>query len=369
MSILINNAVTATQIFLLLFVLLLIFTLRKKTETGFSMALTQELKGLAILAIIFAHIGYFLVSDNRFLFPLSIAAGVGVNLFLFLSGYGLTISALKKPLSLKQFYSRRLLKLYQPFWLVILVFLGLDFLIIGQTYNLGYIGQSLLGFFPRADLWLDLNSPLWYFSFIVFYYLLFPFVFSRRYPWLSALILYLAGYFLIFWNPEFIKQVIGLYRLHTLAFPLGVLVAALVFKSQGNQLIARLKLIWSKRGLKFLKQSAYWVLLIFLLSLIVHSAYYSHVGDLPGKEQATSLITSGAIIIFFLIQKFSSRLLYWFGFYSYEIYLLHWPIMSRFDIFYFWAPAWLATLLYLAFFLGIAWLLRYLINRPKPSAN
>ncbi|PJA41109.1 hypothetical protein CO178_00905, partial [candidate division WWE3 bacterium CG_4_9_14_3_um_filter_34_6] len=32
---------------------------------------TNELKGIAVLLIIFSHIGYFLFSDHRFLYPLS----------------------------------------------------------------------------------------------------------------------------------------------------------------------------------------------------------------------------------------------------------------------------------------------------------
>ena len=76
-----------------------------------------------------------------------------------------------------------------------------------------------------------------------------------------------------------------------------------------------------------------------------------------------SLLACGALIILFLIKKYESRFLYWFGFYSYEIYLLHWPILSRFDLFYRFAPAWLATVLYLAFFIASAWVMQWLIGQ------
>jgi len=365
MIISINNTIQATQIFLVLFVLGLALTLRKKTAAGiFSVALTQELKGFAILAVVFSHIGYYLASDHRFLFPLSVAAGVGVNLFLFLSGYGLVASALSKPLSVMQFYQRRLLKLYGPLWLTVLLFLGLDFLVIGKTYDLGYISQALLGFFPRADVSLDLNSPLWYITLIIFYYLLFPWVFSRKYPWLSAIVLYLAGYFLVRWNPALLGQVMRLYRVHILAFPLGVFIGSVAFKYKGSLLEARVKQIWQKgEQLKFLKQAGYWLLTVFLLWLFGYTAYYSHVGDVRWLEEATSLLTGGAIVVLFMIKKFESRLLYWFGLYAYEIYLLHWPIMSRFDLFYRFTPSWLATIFYLAFFLGIGWITQWLADR------
>src|SRR3990167_8339061 len=64
---------------------------------------TLALKGFAILAVIFSHIGYFLVADHRFLFPLSTFGGVGVDLFLLLSGFGLTMSALSKDMSIRDF--------------------------------------------------------------------------------------------------------------------------------------------------------------------------------------------------------------------------------------------------------------------------
>jgi membrane-bound acyltransferase YfiQ involved in biofilm formation len=99
-----------------------------------------------------------------------------------------------------------------------------------------------------------------------------------------------------------------------------------------------------------------------LIWIISYTAYHSNIGSNYWLEQATSLLTCGAIIILFLISKFENRLFYLFGIYSYETYLIHWPIMSRFDIFYHFLPAWLATLAYLGLFIMIGWLIQK-INR------
>lgn len=341
------------------------FSFRKKKQLDFfSTSLTQELKGLAILAILFAHIGYYLVSDQRFLFPLTIAAGVGVNMFLFLSGYGLIISSLQKELSLKQFYLRRLPKLYLPLWLSCLLFLALDFLVYGKVYSLSVISQASAGFFSRADVALDLNSPLWYFTFIVFYYLLFPLVLSRRWPWLSAGLLYLAGYLLMKWDPQFLREVMRLYQVHILAFPLGVLLGSLPFwldLKNWREKLARF--LPQADRLDRLKKLSYWPAVILLFYVAGYTAYYSHVGAERWLEEATSLVTMFALIILFLMKKIENRLLYLFGIYSYEIYLLHWPILSRFDLFYRFMPAWLATVGYLFFFIAIAWTLRKLADK------
>ena len=169
MIVTVNNPIISTCIFTAILVIGFLFSIRKKSENGiFPLSVTQELKGLSILMIIFSHIGYFLVSDNRFLFPLSTMAGVGVNLFLFVSGYGLTASMQKKKLSIKEFYERHLSKLYVPFWIVIFSLFFLDFFVLHINYDLPYIARSALGFFPHSNLYQDVDSPLWYFTLIVF---------------------------------------------------------------------------------------------------------------------------------------------------------------------------------------------------------
>ena len=128
MIISIINPIQATYIFIAIFSVAILFSLRsKKNHDFFPIETTNELKGLAILLVIFGHIGYFLVDDHSFLFPLSTIAGVGVDIFLFLSGYGLVVSALKKTLTIFQFYKTRLIKLLIPLWITLGTFFLLDF--------------------------------------------------------------------------------------------------------------------------------------------------------------------------------------------------------------------------------------------------
>jgi peptidoglycan/LPS O-acetylase OafA/YrhL len=74
--------------------------------------------------------------------------------------------------------------------------------------------------------------------------------------------------------------------------------------------------------------------------------------------QTTSLVTMAALIVFFSLKKFDNKFLYIYGVYSYETYLLHWPLMSRYDIFFQYLPAWAATILWVIAFIGIGWLLQ-----------
>jgi peptidoglycan/LPS O-acetylase OafA/YrhL len=318
-------------------------------------------------------------------------AGVGVNLFLFLSGYGLTTSALKAESTIGKFYQKRLLKLFTPFWIVIAILFLSDFFLLHISYDWSYIIRSLLGFFPRADLALDINSPLWFFTPVLFYYLIFPWGFFKKRPWLSAIIIYTASYLILLLKLPVSIDVLHLYQLHLLAFPLGIAFASLNFQPFFFSRIAparieaflynierpaRMRNLLDKfktpnvfaRSLQVFKRPAYHLITIGLLILIGFTAYYSDVGMSREKEQAISLVTMGAIIFFFMLKKFEIKLLYVFGIYAYEIYLIHWPLMSRYDLFFKYFPGWLAMVLYLGFFLMIALALKkivYQINRIK----
>jgi peptidoglycan/LPS O-acetylase OafA/YrhL len=347
------NVVWSTNIFIAIFAVALFLSWKRRSNQElFPADLTQELKGLAILAIVFSHIGYFLVADHRFLFPLSIMAGVGLNLFLFLSGYGLVASALAKPRTIIQYYWQRLPRLYLPFWLAIIFFVVLDYFFLARTYELGVLVKAVLGWFPRADLFTNLNSPLWYFSLILFYYLIFPLVFIKKAPWLSALLVYLATWWIIDSEPKWLIDVQHLYEVHLWAFPLGMTVAWLLTTQK----------IWTKLVgvLKNSRAVIYYPVLALLLGFISYSAYYSGVGQGVKIEERTSLLTMTAIILLFMIKKVEFRLLSLFGLLSYEIYLLHWPILSRYPFLFTYLPAWLAVVVYLMIFLGLAWCLQVL---------
>lgn len=355
-TIIIANAVTETWVIIAaLFSALVLF--RRKTDYAELLPLpaTQELKGVAILAVVFGHIGYFLVDDYRFLFPLSGSAGVGVNIFLLLSGYGLTFGLLKKPLSALTFYRRRAIKIFIPFWIALLGFLILDALVLHRIYTPAYIVRSLFGFFPRADMAVDINSVFWYITWILFYYLLLPLVFMRRRVWLSALILMLLGQGLVWWNPTAIEAVTHLYQVHTVAFPLGMLLAWALYENreQPNRFAQYLRAHRAQ-----LSESGYYAILLALAAIIVYSTYDSGIGENATKEQAMSLVTTLALVLLFALKRVELRALTLVGVFSYEIYLLHWPLLSRYDVIYRALPAAPATLIYLALFIGLGWIMQ-----------
>ncbi len=367
MPIHITDAVTQTWWVILALCVALLLTLRRKQVSALTKDATHELKGFAILAVLFAHIGYALVDDPRFLYPLSISAGVAVNLFLFLSGYGLAQSSAREPLSTGAFYVKRLRGLFTPFWIVLIGVLLLDAASIGRTYPAPEVVQALFGMFPRADLYQNINSPLWYFTFIIAHYLLFPVAYRAKQPILSAFFFgaISVAVLSISWAP--LTEVLALYRLHVLAFSLGLLAAGLA-----QRFGAQLEL-WRKRI-----EDPHWATLLsrtgFCLALLVPFAFlslYAGIGQGVWREQAVSLVTMGIVLVFFLVKPFESAFLKWLGTRSYEIYLLHWPLLSRHDLLYGWLPASAATLGWVGILAGLGDGLRRLAKalNPKNTAD
>lgn len=351
MMIQISDAIFQTQIFIVVFLLLLLITFKKRGAFNFDSNLTEELKGFSMLMIVFSHIGYFLVSDNRFLYPLSVGAGVGVNLFLLLSGYGLTVSALKKPLPIKTFYLKRLLKLLIPLWIVLISLVAIDFLFFDKTYSIGYLIRSFLGVFLTSDLFKDINSPLWYLSLILFYYLIFPVTFIKSKPYITAIIILIIGWLFLKLPLPLNEDSLDLYKLHIFAFPAGVLLAAC-----SDKLTKQI----SNNFLRYL-------LLIILTLEFAYFAINSGVGGEEVKEQAISLLTAFIVLGIFLLKDFQFRILNLVGKYSYEIYLVHWPILIRMGALYLILPASIATFIYLGEFLIVAYLLQSFSQKLLPK--
>lgn len=352
MQIEIKDAVTQTYLFSLIFFLaLFLSTRRKSVSLSFTKEVTEDLKGFGILAVVFSHIGYFLSTDTRFLFPLSILAGVGVNLFLFVSGFGLTISALSNPQGILSFYKKRLLRMFLPMWVTITVLVIADFVFLDKFFPLPGLIQNYLGFFPQADIFTDLNSPLWYFSLILFYYLTFPLLFWKKLPFLSAPLLLLTAFITLRLPIPVNESVLNLYKLHFVSFPLGVFFAGLTRHEDLIPVKSALKNVFAKFNLKYIFAPVF--LLIFF-----QTSFNSGVGLGKQIEQTVSLITMFSIIFLFLISSFRFALFGLIGKYSYEIYLTHWPILSRYGFLYLYLPPFLATLMYLVFFMGIGSLMQ-----------
>ncbi len=348
------NAGVQNYLFLAVAAIAIAATVRRKTEPDkFSVAVTTELKGVAILLVVLSHIGYFLVTDHTFLAPLSNYAGVGVDLFLILSGYGIMTSALRHPLTIQEFYKKRLGKIWLPVAVTVLLFVATEYLFLNRIYPLLLTVKNLLGFFPSADLYNDLNSPLWFITPLLVQYILFPVLYWRRVPWLAPIVL-AAGSFIVM-NQD-LTALVGitpgvyhLYKLHFLGFSAGLLLACIAHYAA--PFLSYLRSLGSNHP-RIIRLCLLLLIGLPLFFLLTSGA----VGREPLVEQAVSLVTALLIILLFVIKKTEAKVLTLFGQYSFEIYLLHWPLLYRYQSLYEFLPAAAATLLYLSIFITLGWL-------------
>jgi peptidoglycan/LPS O-acetylase OafA/YrhL len=361
------DPVGQTQIFIGLLLIVLLCSIRRRSSDMsrtniIPLTVTHEIKGFAVLAIIFAHIGYVLSVDDHFLSPLSAIGGVGVDLFLFVSGFGLAMSAIKKQLTPAQFYLRRASKIFLPLWLSLVFILSLDWFVSQRMYSVGEIVRSFFGYFPLADVWININSPLWFITPLLLYYLVFPFFFKQKYPILSALLIFFAGSFFVDHLPERFVGVEHLYRLHTMAFPLGVFFAGMFSD-------ARMHHLWQRITDKYAVQTqlVHNTLCVVVsgvcLALALYYSVHSGVGQTPFVEQYTSIGIALAYIGFFAFKPFEFRTLMVLGLVSFEMYLLHWPLLSRFDVWYSWLPASVATVIHISVMVSVGYILQYVCAR------
>ena len=369
MPITITNVPEANMIVIIALIAVLLITLRKSQHTDvFPVSVTQELKGLGILTVVFAHFAYMLVTNAEFLFPLSIIAGVGVELFLFMSGYGLSVGMLKKPMPVMEFYKRRLIKIFIPFWVALIIIFAADAIFLNINYTPSYITQSLLGWFPTAVGFGDVNSPFWYITWMIMFYALYPIVFSVKRPWLTALILAVVATLLGVYNP-FDMGDNWLHRLHTLAFPLGIVAAWLLMKTKEkeNKLVKYLEDFRNKSSgvLRLLIIAAMFALVVYM-SLHTTANHWPILTSILGKgyfvEQLTSLVIMFAFIVIFSLKKLDNKFLAIYGLYSFEVYLIHWPLIGRYDIFFSYMPAWAAVLAWLVAFILISIVLQKMVT-------
>ncbi len=352
MNVAIINPVMETIIFSVLIGVAFVCAIRRKKDTeALSLATTNELKGWAIMSIVLAHIGFFLTTSNRFLYPLSNFAGIGVDLFLFLSGFGLTVSMLRHPLSRAQFYFRRLTKIFFPLWVVLAGFILLDALVWQRLYSWSVILKSAIGFFPSADLFYDINSPFWYITLILFYYVCFPIFFYKKSPALSALLIFIISSILLRLPLPVVNRVFDLYRLHDVAFPLGMIVAGFV----GNKKITRLAATFSAWGnllhwYGWVVRALAWCI---LGGVVIFVSFYVPLTTVRVAE-AMSVLGMGAVVLMAIVSPYRNSLCEFWGIFSYEIYMLHWPLVQRYDWWYQMLPAGVATLVYVAYITALS---------------
>ena len=145
----------------------------------------ELLKGFSVLSIACGHWfrSIFLIPVKLDVFSLFILelGRIGGEIFLFLSGMGLTIGLVKSQKekhSWKAWIKKRIIRLYPIFLLAIVVNIAFNFFLYGDVYDLNSILTKASGFqsipFSSINFW-AIISHFWYITLILVCYILFPF--------------------------------------------------------------------------------------------------------------------------------------------------------------------------------------------------
>jgi peptidoglycan/LPS O-acetylase OafA/YrhL len=290
------------------------------------------LRGLAILLVVFYHNFGFI---NYFFF-----GWLGVDLFFVLSGFLITDILLKTkndPHYLKNFYGRRVLRIFPIYYLVLIIFLliipslnvgllNLDYYQTHQIWLWVYLQNWLYIFKPPPPDSLSL-SHLWSLAVEEQFYLIWPFVIlliGKIKPlfffMLSLLIIVIAVRFLV-WLYHIEK--IAYFNLYTFSRIDGICIGSmLALLRQFNSRFLQKNIaviVFTLAGLNFIFyffNNAYSFSFPFL-AIIGYTTFAVIFGILVNEA-----VNNNKIIVLL----FNNRFMKFFGKISYGLYIFHWPI-------------------------------------------
>jgi len=227
-----------------------------KRESLLTRAECNVMRGLAILVIVTNNFGHLINGvhpDNEYIYDYSNVSGFiesflhpttllplellsfyspyGVMLFIFLSGYGLTLKyedGKSQNVSSMDFIKGHYTKLFTMQAKGLAIFLV--FLLIYKTHDIVYFWPFIKQLFLVGNLFPNFKidpGPYWFFGMIMEVYVIYWFIFYKRSSWLMMSIVALSLLIMAFLDP--VGQMMCYYRINfglaLLPFSLGVLAA------------------------------------------------------------------------------------------------------------------------------------------------
>ncbi len=325
-----------------LLVIAIWFSSKKEASGIFEFRTSLMLRGFAIILLFIGHAAQIISNSPMFLRD---GGNDAVLIFLYLSGTG---TAQKYGFSRVNtiFWRNRVLKLAVPLWLSLCLFIILDYLLLGSVHKTDEIVLSFLGvIFVQGN---TINASAWFISFIVFCYFIFYLLswFSIK-EWQKSVLFFciMIGISYIIRHTR-LQPYLQIWIQFAIAFPFGVAVY-LIYRN-----IRRVSLS--------LKNGTAIITALLLLGLLLKIW--------RGADSALFWLIRSIIVLFcvfilsLFIEKYNimNRVLTFLGKYSYEIFLLHFPFMVKYDFFLFRPPLYLFFFVYSGFIIGLAVVLHYM---------
>lgn len=196
---------------------------------------TSVMKGIAICAMLCHHLYACPISESVMPYHgimewIGVFGKVCVALFLFCSGYGLSVNY--TPISIMndvQFIARRLVKFYANYWVIFVIFVPISVLVFHRSFSIPYGEDAILPISLLSDV-LGLQGAksyniTWGFNqLIIVLYLLFPILYRliQRIPWVTMIVIMAAIHFENYYPSPMDEFVIWKFPF-ALAFVMGII--------------------------------------------------------------------------------------------------------------------------------------------------
>lgn len=298
------------------------------------------LKGYSMLSIVIYHIGQQLNLPGGVGRMINFG-GTGVHTFIFVSGFGLYLSQLRRPLSFAAFLRRRFSKIYVPYFITVTVSAAVAlFLPIYPSSAFAYFGHVFLYKMFFADIMGSYGYQLWFMSTIIqLYFLFIPLTrLKERMGDSVFLIAGLAvsigwGVLVVATGNASLRNYNGAFFLYLWEFMLGMLLAGKFFRE----------------GYAFWEVRIWWLLVLSAAGIAAYGlmalglgAYGRLLNDVPALVGYTCL----SLVVYRLRIGWLNRFILFTSRFSYALFLVHILVLqlvllllSRLGVAYSWPMA------------------------------
>ena len=314
-KLIISNPESVNLLIVAILFLLTIFTAKRREQHSFlDFKTTDQARGLAILMVVLGHVWVHVTNVK----PNLVMSGYGVAVFLFLSGYGISLSLARNRDKLGAFFIKRINKVFKPYWIATFCILLLDYLLLKKSYPVKDIFFTMIGINVYGIMH-HFDYVRWYITFLLFWYIIV--IFSFHMKKMSCFLPLILGLLSFVFDYYFLK--FGWYQYY--AFPLGCLLAR--YRLSIKAFVERMS-----------KWQNYTIIIAFFLSLLFRIYILDILqGDIPTigisfmKDLVGVIISISIIFYLNSIKNYYSQFLILFGKYSYEIFLFHGVFMVKYN--------------------------------------
>jgi peptidoglycan/LPS O-acetylase OafA/YrhL len=301
--------------------LVTLVTLKKKPSTLLDFSQTEQLRGLSMLFVIIGHFWYHVCNENS---PFLVFGDYAVTLFLLLSGFGLMSSNMTRQVTAREFFLKRIRKIFIPYWLVTVGIIIADYILLQKSYHVHELLITSAGINISKTLHY-FDYARWFITLLLISYLAFFCCAKLWKPLYATLALMLFSLILVLLRHYELFPLGARHQL--IAFPLGCLIAVLGPSKW-----------WNKIGIR------HQMAIIMFIALAMVSIYLAGLNHKDSYSLEKALVYLQSYILPYLFcalcilsisivasTGYTSKFLSLCGCLSYELYLIHGPLLIKYN--------------------------------------